>query len=52
MFHFYFERKNDKVLTFKIVHVANFEINAPLLAAPPSNKCRTSASIWNKLGAY
>ena len=35
MFHCYFERKNDKVLTFKIAHVANFEINAPLLAASP-----------------
>ena len=28
MFHSYFERKNDKVLTFDIVHVPNFEISA------------------------
>ena len=26
MFHSYFERKNDKVLTFHNVHVPNFEI--------------------------
>ena len=30
MFHSYFERKNDKVLIFNIVHVANFEISASL----------------------
>ena len=30
MFHSYFERKNDKVLTFDIVHVPNFEIGASL----------------------
>ena len=27
MFHFYFERKNDKVLTFNIVPFPNFEIS-------------------------
>ena len=26
MFHSYFERKNDKALTFNIVHFPNFEI--------------------------
>ena len=26
MFHHYFERKNDKVLTLNIVHFPNFEI--------------------------
>ena len=26
MFHYHFERKNDKVLTFNIVHFPNFEI--------------------------
>ena len=30
MFHFYFEIKNDKVLTFNIVHFGNFEITASL----------------------
>ena len=29
-FHFYFERKNGKVLTFNIVHFPNFEISASL----------------------
>ena len=29
MFHSYFERKNDKVLIFNIVHFHNFEIGAP-----------------------
>ena len=24
MFHYYFERKNDKVLTFNIIHFPNF----------------------------
>ena len=24
---YYFERKNDKILTFNIVHLANFEIS-------------------------
>ena len=27
MFHFYFERKNDKVLTFNIFNFPNFEIS-------------------------
>ena len=34
----HFERKNDKVLTFNIVHFPNFEISASLYLAPPSNK--------------
>ena len=38
MFHSYFERKYDKVLTFNIVYFPNFEISASLLLAPPSNK--------------
>ena len=40
MFHSYFERKHDKVLTFNIVHFPNFEINASLFLPPPSNKRR------------
>ena len=31
MFHSYFERKNDKVLTFNIVHFPNVKLE------PPSN---------------
>ena len=42
MFHSYFERKNDKILTFNIVHFPNFEINASLSLAPPSNERLTS----------
>ena len=34
MFHSYFERKNDKVLIFNIVHFPNFEISASLEFAP------------------
>ena len=30
MFYSNFERKNDKALTFNIVHFANFEISASL----------------------
>ena len=30
LFHHYFERKNDKVLTLNIVHFPNFEISAAL----------------------
>ena len=30
MFHPYFERKNDKILTFDIAHFPNFEISASL----------------------
>ena len=41
MFYSYFERKNDKALTFNIVHFPNFEIRASFLLAPPSNKRRT-----------
>ena len=42
---FLFERKNDKVLTFNIVHSPNFEISASLLLVPhfkfsKFNKCR------------
>ena len=40
MFHSYFERKYDKVLTFNIVHFPSFEMSPPLLA-PPSKKRRT-----------
>ena len=41
MFHSYSERKNDKVLTFNVVHFPNFEISASLLLALPSKKRRT-----------
>ena len=41
MFHSYFERKNDKFLTFNIVHVANFEIKVSPWLALPFNKHRT-----------
>ena len=41
MFYSYFERKNDKVLTFNIVRFPNFEVSASLLLAPPSDKRRT-----------
>ena len=30
MFHFYFERKNVKVLTFNIVHFSKLEISAAI----------------------
>ena len=30
MFNSYFEKKNDKVLTFNIIHFPNFEINASI----------------------
>ena len=30
MFHSYFERKNDKVLIFNILHLPEFEISASL----------------------
>ena len=42
MFHSYFEGKNDKVLTFDIVHFPNFEIRVSLYLALPSYKRRTS----------
>ena len=38
MFHSYFERKSDKVLTFNIVHFPNYEISVSPKLAPPSNK--------------
>ena len=34
MFHCYFERKNEQVLIFNIVHFSNFEISASLQLAP------------------
>ena len=45
MFHSYFERKYDKVLTFNIVHFPNFEISTSLLlvshlTVPEFNKCQ------------
>ena len=54
MFHSYFERKNNKVLTFNIVHFPNVEISASLYLAPPSNKRRTSQfqNLKNTGGAH
>ena len=54
MYHSYFERKDDKVLTFDIVHFPNFEINASLLLPPFSNKRRTSQfqNLISAGGAY
>ena len=54
MYHSYFERKDDKVLTFDIVHFPNFEINASLLLPPFSNKRRTSQfqNLISAAGAY
>ena len=43
MFHSYFERKTDKVLTF------NIEISASLQLMPPSNKFQ---NLINAGGAY
>ena len=40
LFHSYFEKKYDKVLTFNIVHFLNFEISASLLLLPPCNERR------------
>ena len=38
MFHSYFERKSDKVLTFNIVNFPNFDINRrPLISAAPDS---------------
>ena len=34
MLHSYFERKNNKILTFNIVHLPNFEMSASLELAP------------------
>ena len=39
-FIFILKEKNDKVLTFDIVHVPNFEISALFWLAPPFNKRR------------
>ena len=48
MLHGYFERKNDKVLSFNIDHFHNFEISASLYLAPASRKRHT----WSADGAY
>ena len=40
MFHSYFERKNDKVLTFNITHFLNFEMSASHLIVSKFNKRR------------
>ena len=52
LFHLYFDRKYDKVLTFNIVHFPNFEISASLLLAPhptvskfDKRRCRLLAEI-------
>ena len=54
MFHYYFERKMTRFLTFNIVHFPNFEISASLLLAPSSNKRRNSQfqSLISANGAY
>ena len=54
MFHSYFERKNDKILTFNIVHLPNFEISASLQSAPLSHKRLTSQfqNLISAEGAY
>ena len=39
MFHSYFERKNDKVITFTIVHLSNFETSKFLRAPILKNIC-------------
>ena len=54
MCHSYFERKNDKVLSFNIVYFPNFETSASFQLAPPSNKHRTSQfqSLISAGGAY
>ena len=54
MCHSYFERKNDKVLSFNIVYFPNFETSASFQLAPPSNKRRTSQfqSLISAGGAY
>ena len=36
-----FERKNDKVLTFNIVHFPDFKISVSFYLAPPSKKRHT-----------
>ena len=54
MFHSYFERKTDKVLTVNIVYFPYFEISASLELAAPSNKRRTSQfqNLISTEGAY
>ena len=54
MFYSYFERKNEKVLKFTVIHFPNFEISASLLLAPPSNKRRTQQfqNLISTGGAY
>ena len=38
MLHSYFERKNEKVLTFNFAHFPNFEISLLISAVPNSFK--------------
>ena len=54
MFHSYFERKTDKILTFNIVHFPNFEIRASFELAPLSKKRHTSQfqNLISASGAY
>ena len=51
MFHSYFERKNDKVLTFNTVHFPNFEISASLMVEQIllSPQVKRSVIITNRL---
>ena len=48
MFHSYFEKQNNKVLTFINVHYPKFEISASLLLAPHL----TVLKFINRYGAY
>ena len=54
MFHSYFDRKYDTILTFNIVDFPNFEMSIFLLLAPPSNKRRTSQfqNLVSARGSY
>ena len=38
LFHSYFERKNDKVLTFHVIPFPNFERSASFLLAPTNER--------------
>ena len=51
MFHSYFERKNDKVLTFNTVNFPNFEISASLMVEQIllSSQVKRSVIITNGL---
>ena len=49
MFYSYFERKNEQVLTFNIVHFPNFEISASLIIAANNNFNQNLISVG---GAY